>query len=109
MTDAKTIHCKLLKKDLPALAKPPYKNDLGEKIFGDFSQEAWGMWKEHAKILLNEYRLNLAMVEAQEFLMKQCHAFFYEGGAQQKLDYTPETAEANAQATGQSPSLGPNG
>jgi len=31
-----------------------------KKIYEQISQQAWGQWMEHCKMLLNEYRLNPA-------------------------------------------------
>ena len=31
---------------------------LGQKIYDNVSKEAWKMWVEHMKMLMNEYRLN---------------------------------------------------
>ena len=38
---ARIVHCKKLDKDLPGLERPPYKSDLGKRIFEEVSQEAW--------------------------------------------------------------------
>ncbi len=38
------------------------------------------MWKEHAKMLLNEYRLNMGTPEAQTFMTEQMKAFLFEEG-----------------------------
>jgi len=55
---AHTVFCVKLKRELPGLDEPPFDNDLGRKVYDNVSQEAWRMWTEHCKMLLNEYRLN---------------------------------------------------
>ncbi len=57
---AHTVFCVKLKRELPGLDEPPFDNDLGRKVYDNVSQEAWRMWTEHCKMLLNEYRLNPA-------------------------------------------------
>ena len=36
-----TVFCKLLQKDLPKLAAPPFPGEKGSEIFEHFSEEAW--------------------------------------------------------------------
>ncbi|MFZ0956546.1 MAG: oxidative damage protection protein, partial [Candidatus Sulfotelmatobacter sp.] len=55
---AHDVFCVKLKKELPGLDEPPFDNDLGRKIYDNVSKQAWQMWTEHCKMLLNEYRLN---------------------------------------------------
>ena len=33
MSEPRLVMCKKLGKELPGLAKPPYKNELGQRIF----------------------------------------------------------------------------
>ena len=40
----RTVHCIKLDRDLPGLDRPPFKDELGEKLFDGVSQEAWNMW-----------------------------------------------------------------
>ena len=63
---AHTVFCVKLKREMPGLDEPPFDNDLGKKVYDNVSQEAWRMWVEHCKMLLNEYRLNPARREDQE-------------------------------------------
>src|SRR5437667_4705150 len=53
---AHNVFCVKLKKELPGLDEPPFDNELGQKVYQNVSQEAWRMWMEHCKMLLNEYR-----------------------------------------------------
>jgi Fe-S cluster biosynthesis and repair protein YggX len=87
----RTVLCVKLSRELPAISRKPFKNELGERIYQSISEEAWAMWKEQAKMLLNEYRLNLALPEAQDFLMKQCEAFFFGAGSAAPAEFTPPT------------------
>ncbi len=83
------VKCAKLQRDLPALSFRPFKTELGEKLYNQVSQQGWKMWTEHAKMLLNEYRLNLASPEATKFLMEQCEQFFFGEGAALPPDYIP--------------------
>ena len=66
-----TVFCAKLKRQMPGLDEPPFDNELGQKVYDNVSQEAWKMWVEHCKMLLNEYRLNPSRREDQEVIVKQ--------------------------------------
>jgi len=83
------VFCIKLQKDLPGLDEPPFDTELGEKIYGNVSQDAWNMWMEHCKMLLNEYRLNPARKEDQAAIVKQMEQFFFGEGAALPKEYVP--------------------
>lgn len=79
---AHTVFCVKFQKEMPGLDEPPFDNHpLGQRIYDNVSKEAWRMWVEHMKMLMNEYRLNLGTREAQEFLLKQMEEYFFGSGA----------------------------
>jgi len=86
---AHTVYCVKLKRELPGLDEPPFDNDLGRKVYDNVSQEAWRMWTEHCKMLLNEYRLNPARREDQEVIVKQLDQFFFGEGSAVPKEYVP--------------------
>lgn len=88
MNDHK-VFCAKLKQELPGLDEPPFDNDLGRKIYETVSQQAWGMWMDFCKMLLNEYRLNPARKEDQEAIVKQMEQFFFGEGAAPPTQYVP--------------------
>jgi Fe-S cluster biosynthesis and repair protein YggX len=81
------VHCVKLHKDLPGLAETPFDHPLGQRIYDNVSQQAWNMWKEHLKMIINEFRLNPATMEAQEMILKQMEAYFFGEGGQAPPDY----------------------
>lgn len=83
------VFCVKLNKELPGLEEPPFDSELGRKIYDSISQEAWNMWVEYCKILLNEYRLNPARKEDQEVIVKQMEQFFFGPGAAMPAQYVP--------------------
>jgi Fe-S cluster biosynthesis and repair protein YggX len=86
-----TVFCAKLKQQLPGLSEPPFDSDLGKKIYEQVSQQAWGQWMEHCKMLLNEYRLNPARKQDQEVIVKQMEQFFFGEGAARPAEYVPPT------------------
>jgi Fe-S cluster biosynthesis and repair protein YggX len=87
------VKCVKLGKELPGMSYKPYQNELGQKIYDQVSKEGWKLWTETAKMILNEYRLNLASPEAQKFLFEQAEKFFFGPGAQLPPEFTPMAAK----------------
>jgi Fe-S cluster biosynthesis and repair protein YggX len=65
---------------------------LGQRIYENVSKEAWRMWVDRLKMIMNEYRLNLGTREAQEFVLKQMEEYFFGEGAALPPDYVPPSA-----------------
>ena len=85
------VLCAKLQKELPGLEEIPFEgHPLGQRIYDNVSQEAWNMWKEHLKMLMNEYRLNLGTKEAQEFVIKQMEEYFFGAGAAMPPGFIPQ-------------------
>ena len=86
---AHMVYCVKFKKEMPGLDEPPFDNELGQKVYDNVSEEAWRMWMEHCKMLLNEYRLNPARREDQEVIVKQLEMFFFGEGSAKPKEYVP--------------------
>jgi Fe-S cluster biosynthesis and repair protein YggX len=87
------VHCRKLNKDLPGLARPPYKNELGQKLFDEVSREAWDMWLKDSVKFINTYRVDLAAPEGQKVMLEQCAIYFgYQKGEQAGTAWTPQDA-----------------
>jgi Fe-S cluster biosynthesis and repair protein YggX len=78
---------------MPALAKPPFPGALGKRIHENVSAQAWDLWEEHSKILLNHYGLSLADPEARQFMIQQLEEFFFGEGARLPEDWVPPNAQ----------------
>jgi Fe-S cluster biosynthesis and repair protein YggX len=83
------VKCAKLGRELPGLDEPPFDTELGKKIYENVSAEAWKMWAEHSKMLLNEYRLQPWKPEAQQFLVEQMQQYFFGAGAQLPKEFVP--------------------
>jgi Fe-S cluster biosynthesis and repair protein YggX len=86
------VLCAKLHKELPGLDEPPFDTELGKKVYDNVSQQAWGMWIEYCKILLNEYRLNPSRREDQEAIVKQMEQFFFGEGSVMPKEYVAPPA-----------------
>lgn len=91
------VQCVKLGRELEGLSESPFDNPLGQRIYDHVSKEAWSMWVEHMKMIMNEYRLNLGNREAQEFLLKQMEEYFFGEGLKVPPGYVAPGAEGPAQ------------
>ena len=87
------VHCVKFGKELPGLDRPPWKGEVGKRVYENVSKEAWKLWIEQMKMIMNEYRLNLGTQEAQEFLLKQMEDYFFGEGSAFPPGYQPPRAK----------------
>ncbi|MEN9580157.1 MAG: hypothetical protein RJA70_3166 [Pseudomonadota bacterium] len=78
---ARNVQCIKLGKEAEGLEKPPFKGDLGQKVFDTVSKQAWSAWLEHSKMLINEYRLDLVSEHGQKVWMTELEKYFYGAGS----------------------------
>jgi len=83
------VKCVVLKKELPGLDEPPWAGELGQRIYENVSQEAWSLWMDRLRMIINEYRLSPALKEHQAFIAKQMEQFFFGGESVLPPGYVP--------------------
>ena len=88
------VSCVKFQMEMPGLDEPPFDSELGRRIYESVSEEAWKMWGEHCKMILNEYRLNPANRQDQEILVKHLEDFFFGQGAALPPGYVPPRSKA---------------
>jgi len=85
---ARKVFCVKFQKEMEGLDEIPFEgHPLGQKIYENVSKQAWKMWVDHMKMIMNEYRLNLANPQAQEFLLEQMDKYFFGEGAALPADF----------------------
>ena len=89
----RTVHFVKFQKDLPGLDAPPWPGELGQRVFEKVSVQAWKLWEERMKMILNEYRLMPWQKEAQEIIAKQMDDFFFGEGAALPPGFVPQQAK----------------
>lgn len=87
---SRTVQCIKLEREAEGLDKPPFKGDLGQKVFDNISKEAWRSWLEHSKMLINEYRLDLTSEHGQKIWMTELEKFFWGEGSAAPPEFKPE-------------------
>jgi Fe-S cluster biosynthesis and repair protein YggX len=90
---SRTVHCIKLDKDLPGLEKPPFKGELGQRVFECISGEAWKTWLDHSKMLINEYRLDLVSEHGQRVWMGELEKYFFGEGSALPPEFVSKDSE----------------
>lgn len=90
MSESRTVFCAKLKKDLPGLDEAPWPGELGQRIYNEVSADAWKLWEDRMKMILNEYRLMPWQREAQELVARHMEEFFFGEGSALPPEYRPQ-------------------
>jgi Fe-S cluster biosynthesis and repair protein YggX len=90
---SRTIHCVKFGKEMEALDRPPFRGEMGQKVFENVSKEAWRMWLEHSKMIVNEYRLDLTSESGQKIWMTELEKYFFGEGSQLPPDFVPQQSK----------------
>lgn len=83
------VQCVKLGREAEGLEKPPFKGDLGERVFQTVSKDGWRMWLEHSKMIINEFRLDLTSEQGQRVWMTELERFFYGEGSALPPEFKP--------------------
>ena len=73
---SKTVFCKKLQKDLPAMKVPPMPGLKGKELMETISNDAWEAWKSHQTTLIYEKHLDLSKADDRAWLLDQMEKFF---------------------------------
>lgn len=87
------VKCVKFGKEMEGLDRVPWKGELGKRIYENVSKEAWKMWIEYSKMLMNEYRLNPLDPQSQNIIAEQMEKFFFGEGAQLPPGYVPQKSK----------------
>jgi Fe-S cluster biosynthesis and repair protein YggX len=87
------VHCVKFDKEMPGLERVPWKGELGKRVYESVSQDAWKMWIEHSKMIMNEYRLNPLDPNSQKIMEEQMEQFFFGAGAKLPEGYVAPKAK----------------
>jgi Fe-S cluster biosynthesis and repair protein YggX len=73
------VHCIKLGSELEGLDRAPIPGALGKKVYDHVSKQAWKMFEDHFKMVMNEYRLNLMDPRSDEIFKQQVNEFLFGG------------------------------
>ena len=75
------VQCVKFGRELPGLDRVPWRGELGKRVYESVSKDAWKMWIEHSKMVMNEYRLNPLDPNSQKIMEEQMELFFFGAGS----------------------------
>jgi Fe-S cluster biosynthesis and repair protein YggX len=87
------VFCVKFQQELPGLDAPPWPGEIGQRIYDKVSAQAWKLWEDRQKMILNEYRLMPWQKEAQELILKHMEDFFFGEGAALPPGYVPQQSK----------------
>lgn len=77
---ARIIFCQHLKKEAEGLEYTPHPGELGERVFENISQEAWGLWLQQLTMIINEFGLSTADPRAMSVIEEHMLGFLFGEG-----------------------------
>ena len=86
----RTVQCVKFQKELPGLDTQPWPGELGQRIYDNVSAQAWKLWEDRMKMILNEYRLMPWQKEAQDLMAKHMEEFLFAEGSALPPEYVPQ-------------------
>jgi Fe-S cluster biosynthesis and repair protein YggX len=92
------VQCVKLGKELPGVIYKPFLNDLGTRIYENISQDAWRLWVEQSKMMVNEYRIDLTSAQGQKMLLEQAEKFLFGEGMDKPAEFVAPAAPASSVA-----------
>ncbi len=87
------VKCVKFGRELPGLDRIPWKGEIGKRVYENVSKDAWKLWLEHSKMIMNEYRLNPLDPNSQKIMEEQLEQFFFGEGAKLPEGYVPQKAK----------------
>jgi Fe-S cluster biosynthesis and repair protein YggX len=93
------VQCEKLGRELPGLDKPPIPGELGQRIYEHISADAWEMWQDQSRLLINHYGLNLADPDARQILRQQMEEYLFGENARMPEGWVPEGQGSKVGAT----------
>ncbi|HWF39458.1 MAG TPA: oxidative damage protection protein [Candidatus Acidoferrales bacterium] len=85
--NVRMVKCVKFGREMPGLERIPWKGEIGKRIYDNVSKEAWKLWVEHSKMLMNEYRLNPLDPNSLKIMEEQMEQFFFGEGAKLPESY----------------------
>jgi Fe-S cluster biosynthesis and repair protein YggX len=81
-----TIQCIRCAEQAPLLVKPPFRNELGDRIREKICSNCWKEWLEHQTVLINHYGLDPRDPKSKDFLYGQIEQVLLQGGDGKGVD-----------------------
>jgi Fe-S cluster biosynthesis and repair protein YggX len=87
------VKCVKFGREMPGLDRIPWKGEIGKRVYENVSKDAWKLWIEHSKMVMNEYRLNPLDANSQKIMEEQMEQFFFGEGSKLPEGYVAPKAK----------------
>ena len=67
----------------------PWPGEIGQRVYENVSAQAWKLWEDRQKMILNEYRVMPWQKEGQEVIRTHMEDFFFGAGSALPPDFVP--------------------
>ena len=84
------IQCKRCGAEQPALDKPPFRTERGERIQSAICQDCWADWLQHQTLLINHYGLDPREKKSRDFLYSQIDDVLLGSGKAEQVDISKQ-------------------
>ena len=91
--NARMVKCVKFGREMPGLDRIPWKGEIGKRVYDSVSKDAWKLWLEHSKMIMNEFRLNPLDPSSQKVMEEQMEQFFFGAGAKLPEGYVAPKAK----------------
>ncbi|MCE2454525.1 MAG: oxidative damage protection protein [Gemmatimonadetes bacterium] len=81
-----SVECRRCNAENPALPKPPFRSELGDRILGSICHLCWQEWLEHQTLLINHYGLDPRDRKSRDFLYGQIEDVLLGDGGGEEID-----------------------
>src|SRR6202162_2552429 len=87
------VMCVKFGKELLGRDRVTWSGELGKRVYENVSKDAWKLWIEHSKMVMNEYRLNPLDANSQKIMEEQMEQFFFGEGSKLPEGYVAPKAK----------------
>src|SRR6201984_1912047 len=87
------VMCVKFGREMPGRERVRWKGELGKRVYETVSKDAWKLWIEHSKMVMNEYRLNPLDPSSQKIMEEQMEQFFFGECAKRPEGYVAPKAK----------------
>src|SRR5215469_15870095 len=94
------VKCVKFGKELPGLDRIPWQGELGKRVYENVSKDAWKLWIEYSKMVMNEYRLNPLDPNSQKIMGEQMEQFSLGKARNYRKDTFRQRPKANQPVAG---------
>jgi Fe-S cluster biosynthesis and repair protein YggX len=94
MNAPRTVLCRKLREELPALPFKPFPNEFGQALYDSVSLKAWQMWLRESPRFINTYGWDLQSEAGKAGLLRQMKIYFgFEEGDLLATAWRPPTEQ----------------